>query len=40
MRFGRCFLPTDEESRLRLNIAAMEAGLKTRDEVVMEMGEE
>jgi len=40
VRFGRCFLPTDEESRLRLNIAAMEAGLKTRDEVVMEMGEE
>jgi len=39
VRFARNFLPTDDETRLRMNIAALEAGLKSREEIELENGE-
>ena len=39
VRFARSFLPTDDEARLRMNIEAMKAGLKTKEEVLKESSE-
>jgi len=38
--FGRGFLPADEEARLRMNVMAVEAGLRSREAVSAEMEEE
>ena len=36
VRFSRNFLPTDEHTRLQMNVAAIAAGLKSREEVLAE----
>jgi len=37
VRFPRSFLPADDEARQRMNIEAMNAGLKTKEQIVAEM---
>jgi len=37
--FSRNFLPTDDNARLQMNIAALQAGLKTREQILSETEE-